>query len=106
MVASSFCHDRKSALRYLKPGLHVSSKDRKHMVGNVYFKIYGYGLLFGMIASFEISQETFSIDILTASKSSLKHRHKHVLQSLLLYGDQALNEANGSQIDIIMTSIS
>ena len=29
----------------LKPGLHISRKDRKHMVGNVYFKMYGYGLL-------------------------------------------------------------
>ena len=31
----------------IKPGLHISRKDRKHMhmVGNVYFKIYGYGLL-------------------------------------------------------------
>ena len=43
-----------------------------------------------MIASFDTSQETFSVDILTALKSSLKHRRKHVLRSLQLYGDQAL----------------
>ena len=42
-----------------------------------------------MIESFDISQKTFSIDILTALKSSLKHRRKHVLRSLQrLYGDQ------------------
>ena len=29
----------------LKPGLHISRKNSKHMVGNVYFKMYGYGLL-------------------------------------------------------------
>ena len=28
-----------------KSGLHISPKDRKHMAGNVYFKMYGYGLL-------------------------------------------------------------
>ena len=28
-----------------KPGLRISRKDCKHMVGNVYFKMYGYGLL-------------------------------------------------------------
>ena len=29
----------------LKPGLHISRKGRKHMVGKVYFKMYGYSLL-------------------------------------------------------------
>ena len=43
-----------------------------------------------MVTSFDISQEIFSIDMLTALKSSLKHRRKHVLRSLQLYGDQAL----------------
>ena len=28
----------------LKPGLHISRKDRKHMVGNVYFKMHRYEL--------------------------------------------------------------
>ena len=52
------------------------------MVGNVYFKIYGHGLLsvVEMTTSFDISQELFSIDILTALKYSLKHRRKHVLR--------------------------
>ena len=41
-----------------------------------------------MITSFDILQETFSIDILTALRSSLR---KHVLRSLQLYGDQDLS---------------
>ena len=47
-----------------------------------------------MVTSFDISQEIFSIDMLTALKSSLKHRRKHVLRSLQLYGDQALIHLN------------
>ena len=43
-----------------------------------------------MVTSFDISQEIFSIDVLRALKSSLKHRRKHVLRPLQLYGDQAL----------------
>ena len=43
-----------------------------------------------MVTSFDISQEIFSMDILAALKSSLKHRRKHVLRSFQLYGDQAL----------------
>ena len=42
-----------------------------------------------MVTSFDISQEISSIDMLTALKSSLKHRRKHVLRSLQLYGDHA-----------------
>ena len=42
-----------------------------------------------MVTSFDISQEIISIDMLTTLKSSLKHRRKHVLRSLQLYGDQA-----------------
>ena len=45
-----------------------------------------------MVTSFDISQEIISIDMLTALKSSLKHRRKHVLRSLQLYGDQALQQ--------------
>ena len=41
-----------------------------------------------MVTSFDISQEIFSIDMLTALKSSLMHRRKHVLRSFRLYGDQ------------------
>ena len=32
-----------------------------------------------MVTNFDISQEIFSIDVLRALKSSLKHRRKHVL---------------------------
>ena len=63
------------------------------MVGNVYFETYGWVRLalpiVGMIAKFDISEETFSIDILTVLKSSLKHRRKHVPRSLQLSADQA-----------------
>ena len=45
-----------------------------------------------MVTSFDISQEIFSRDILTALKSSSKHRRKHVLRFFRLYGDQALRE--------------
>ena len=31
--------------RVIKRGLHISRKGRKHMVGNVDFKMYVYGLL-------------------------------------------------------------
>ena len=43
-LANLKCFDTCSTMT-LKPGLHISRKDRKHMVGNVYFKMYGYGLL-------------------------------------------------------------
>ena len=39
--------------------------------------------------SIHISQEIFAIDVLTALKSSLEQRRKHVLGLLRLYGDQA-----------------
>ena len=29
----------------VKPGLHISCKDRKHIVANMYFKLYRYGLV-------------------------------------------------------------
>ena len=43
-----------------------------------------------MITGIGISQEIFAIVMLRILKSSLKHRRKHVLPSLQLYGDQAL----------------
>ena len=43
-----------------------------------------------MMAGIHISQEIFGIDVLTALKSSLEQRRKHVLRFLQLYGDQAL----------------
>ena len=44
------------------------------------------------VLNLDLSQEISSIDMLTALKSSLKHRRKHVLRSFRLYGDQALHE--------------
>ena len=43
-----------------------------------------------IIAGIHISQEIFEIDVLTALKSYLEHRRKHVLRLLRRYGDQAL----------------
>ena len=36
---SSLSYSRRLLLMFVKPGLHISRKDRKHMVGNVYFKV-------------------------------------------------------------------
>ena len=41
-----------------------------------------------MVTGFDVSQEIISIDMLTALKSSLKHRRKNVLRSLQLFGRQ------------------
>ena len=43
-----------------------------------------------MIASIDFSQETLAVDVLTALKSFVEHRRKHILRSLRLYGDKAL----------------
>ena len=43
----------------------------------------------GTSNSIHISQEVFAIDVLTALKSSLEQRRKHVLGLLPLYGDRA-----------------
>ena len=51
---------------------------------------------FIMITSIH-SQEIFATGMFTASKSSLKHRCKHVLRWLSLYGDQALTAKLMSQ---------
>ena len=42
-----------------------------------------------VIASIDLSQEIFAIDMFTALESSLKHRRKHVRRWLRLYRDQA-----------------
>ena len=43
-----------------------------------------------MTTGIDLSQELFAVNMLRTLKSSLKHRRKHVLRSLQLYGDQAL----------------
>ena len=45
-----------------------------------------------MITGIDLSQEIFAINVLRTLISSLKHRRKHVLRSLQLYGDQALDK--------------
>ena len=84
-------------MKFLKPGLHVSCcKDGKHTVANMFFKLFTYAFVFDLhivvmitCSSIHISQEIFAIDVLTALKSSLEQRRKHVLGLLRLYGDQA-----------------
>ena len=47
-----------------------------------------------MTTGIGLSQELFAVNMLRTLKSSLKHRRKHVLRSLQLYGDQALEYEN------------
>ena len=79
--------------RTLKPGLHISRKDRKQLFGNMFFWLSTYGLvsisLKLMITSIDVSQKIVTMNILKALKSSLKHYRKQVLRLLQLYGDQA-----------------
>ena len=73
---------------FRKPGLHISGKDRKHMVANTFLAFHvACSSHVVMIAGINISQEIFAVDVLTALKSSLKHRRKHVLRLLQLYGE-------------------
>ena len=49
IIAISHKRDLQSTpreLKYtLKPGLHISCKDHKHIVKNVYCKLYSFGLV-------------------------------------------------------------
>ena len=74
----------------------LSRKDRKHMVANTFFVCFGLHIVV-MIAGIHISQEIFAIDVLTALKSSLEQRRKHVLQLLHPYGDQASLPCSNAQ---------
>ena len=66
----------------LKPGLHISRKDRKHMFDNMSFHVcLGLDIVV-MIAGIHISQEIFAIDMLTDLKPSLEHDRRHVVQLL------------------------
>ena len=64
------------------------------MVVNMFLKLSRYGLIgfrIGvMITGVDISQEIFSIDMLTVLKSTLKHHRKHVLRSFQLHPRQPL----------------
>ena len=48
------------------------------------------GLHTVVMISINLSQEMLAISVFTALKSSFKYRRKHILRSLRLYGDQAL----------------
>ena len=80
MLTSPFSH--------MKPGLHISRKDRKHMVANKFFKAFQVCLglhMVVMIAGIHISHEIFANDISTTSS---ENDCKHVLRLLRLYGDE------------------
>ena len=65
----------------------IAAHDREHVYQA--FEIWlGLHILAVMI-SIDASQEIFAINVLTALKSSLGHRRKHILRSLRPYGDQA-----------------
>ena len=69
-------------MKMFKPSLHISRKDRKHKLENMFSS--SSAVMFGlhvvvMIVNIDLSQEIFAIDMLRASKSSLKHRRKRVL---------------------------
>ena len=72
------------------PCLHISRKDRKHRPENMFLSFPAMTLVV-MITGIDLSQEIFAVNMLRTLKSSLKHRRKHVLRSLQLYGDQAIN---------------
>ena len=46
-----------------------------------------YGFVVVMMTIIDLSQEVLAIDMLAALKSTLKHRRKHVLRWLRLFGD-------------------
>ena len=59
----------------------------------MFFKLSRYGLhMVVMVRSIDLSQEILAIDVLTALKSSLEDRRKHVLRFLRLYGGHALSK--------------
>ena len=79
----------------VKPSLHITRKDRKHVLAIMFFQLSRYGLvaiIVVMVASIDLSLAIVAVNILTALQSSLKHRRKHVLRLLRLYGEQALND--------------
>ena len=74
---------------HFKPGLHISRKYRKHVLVNMFLGPPDMAW-FLYRCNDHISQEILAIDVLTALKSSSKHRRKHFLRLLRPYGDQAL----------------
>ena len=71
----------------VKPGFHIGRKNGKYRLEYMFFKAVQLWLglyMVVMIVSIDLSREIFTIDMLRALKSSLKHRRKHVLRSLQL----------------------
>ena len=58
-----------------------------------------------IIVNIDLSKEIFLVDMSRALKSSLKHRHKHVLRPLQLYGDQALEPAILRAESLLITDV-
>ena len=77
---------------HLKPGSHISRKDRKHMFVNTFFQAVRVWLglrIIVMIPSSDLSQGIFEVGILKALKSSLELSGKDVLRWLRPHRDQA-----------------
>ena len=66
---------------HFKPGLHISRKYRKHVLVNMFLGPPDMAW-FLYRCNDHISQEILAIDVLTALKSSSKHRRKHFLRLL------------------------
>ena len=61
----------------IRPGLHISRKDRKHMVANMFLSFPGMSPGLHIVVSdciVHISQEIFANDVLTALKPSFRTR--------------------------------
>ena len=75
----------------------------------MFFKLSIYGFVSISLqwshASIDVSQEIFTMDILKALKSYLKHHRKHVLRLLQIYGDQALVWGENKRIHFQVFSI-
>ena len=111
LLISRNASDIVETLPGLKPGLHISLKGRKHIVANTFSNNFTLMLLSSYSCSdrrysYLCAQEIFAIDVLTALKSSLEQRRKHVLRLLRLYGDQALvtKYVQNSKICVVLHS--
>ena len=77
---------------FLKPGLGISCKNRKHMFLLSFCVCLAIALhIVVMTAGIHILQEIFAIDMLTVLKPFLEHDRKHVsrLSRFFLDGDPA-----------------
>ena len=74
-----------------KNGLHMSRKGRKQVFANMFFNCPDMAWSpYRCNDHIDLSQEIFAIDMLTALKSSLEHRRKHLMRLLQLHMETRL----------------